>query len=240
MPASDDDREEEIEALKAIYDDDIKIVEAGKKFSIRVVPNAGADEEDNPMQVQMTVEFTDAYPDEVPKVQIRALKGLTRHQVDPLAGLVLRTARDNLGTSMVFELCNFVVEWLQNDAEDPRPEDGDGVEVAAVQAAALEKQTAAKKSGTAVTRELFHEWKAKFDKEVEERRRKEAKAKVKTAGEKTGEDGVRMTGRQIFDKAMGSVDWELFQDPVEGLDDEDFGDDDDDEGDAAAGGGSSP
>eukprot|EP01062_Namystynia_karyoxenos_P023109 TRINITY_DN18888_c2_g1_i1.p2 TRINITY_DN18888_c2_g1~~TRINITY_DN18888_c2_g1_i1.p2 ORF type:complete len:259 (+),score=113.67 TRINITY_DN18888_c2_g1_i1:76-777(+) len=225
--ASAEDREEEIEALKAIYGDDVKIVEPGQKFTVVIGPSPGGDDEDNPTKVSITLELGAEYPEAPPRVSTRALKGLTRQQLEPLAGLVTRKANQNLGGPMLFELCTYVCEWLQNDAQDP---DGEELVAEAAAAAAAAFVPAGKKHGTPLTRENYVEWKARFDKEREEERKAREKGKP---GQGPAEE--RLTGRQIFDISKGSVDWALFQDPAEDLDDEDL--DSDGEAGAASGDG---
>eukprot|EP01060_Flectonema_neradi_P013444 TRINITY_DN2020_c0_g2_i1.p1 TRINITY_DN2020_c0_g2~~TRINITY_DN2020_c0_g2_i1.p1 ORF type:complete len:123 (+),score=36.64 TRINITY_DN2020_c0_g2_i1:336-704(+) len=117
---------------------------------------------------------------------------------------------------MVYDLCTYIQEWIENGAQDPDAAGGSSND------APVEMMQASKKHGTAVTKENFAEWKAAFDEEMEKEH-----TKKKASREKNGE--LKLTGRQLFDKAMGSVDWDLFKDEELDEDLPEFDDEEDEE-----------
>eukprot|EP01064_Diplonema_japonicum_P030666 TRINITY_DN5276_c0_g1_i2.p1 TRINITY_DN5276_c0_g1~~TRINITY_DN5276_c0_g1_i2.p1 ORF type:complete len:439 (+),score=91.97 TRINITY_DN5276_c0_g1_i2:22-1317(+) len=202
----------ELDALESIYGDDLAILEENKRISVEVV-DPGADDPQTGMRVELKVNFPEGYPEVKPVLSVRAIKALTRAQVDPLPELLYSMCDELLGMPMVFELTTFIQEWMANGAKDPNQR-SEAFEAPMV----IESRV---KHGTPVTRENFAEWKEAFYCE------KESKKEVR-ALDVNGEP--KLTGRQHFDKAMNTVDWELFKDgEIDEEDLPDFGDDDDEE-----------
>ena len=104
-------------------------------------------------RVELKVTYTSDYPESLPTFGIRGVRGLTRAQVDPLHKLVTRKAETLLGQPMVYDLCTYIQEWIENGAQDPDATSGGGD-------TPVEMMQASKKHGTAVTKENFAEWKA--------------------------------------------------------------------------------
>eukprot|EP01061_Rhynchopus_euleeides_P041810 TRINITY_DN730_c0_g1_i2.p1 TRINITY_DN730_c0_g1~~TRINITY_DN730_c0_g1_i2.p1 ORF type:complete len:224 (+),score=98.22 TRINITY_DN730_c0_g1_i2:98-769(+) len=201
-----EEAEMEIEALEAVYGEEMEVLEPGKRIRVEVMdPNS--DDPETGMRVELKAEFPATYPEDVPTMSVRGMKLLTRAQVDPLHILLKEKALEMVGEQMIYELTTFIQEWMANGAQDPEKRDGGGFEGQMV----IESQ---KKHGTPVTVENFAEWKAAFESETATGRRKK-EIKVDDKGE------VKLTGRQIFDRAISTVDWELFKDG-EGMEDEDL------------------
>eukprot|EP01063_Lacrimia_lanifica_P001814 TRINITY_DN1093_c0_g3_i1.p1 TRINITY_DN1093_c0_g3~~TRINITY_DN1093_c0_g3_i1.p1 ORF type:complete len:217 (+),score=76.70 TRINITY_DN1093_c0_g3_i1:58-708(+) len=213
-----DDVEMEIMALESIFGDELKILSENKKIMLEVAdPDA---DPDSATRLELKVEFTDDYPNEHPIVTCRAIRGLTRAQVDPLPRLLKEHCEDLMGEPMVYEMTTFIQEWIQNGAQVMSK--GDDAAPEATQKIVIESRS---KHGIPVTTENFNEWLEKFMTETSGQRRQ-------VHLDPTG--NVKLSGKQFFDKTINSVDWELFGDGDEpedlpSDDDDDDDNDDDDE-----------
>uniref|UniRef100_A0A8C6X4S9 RWD domain-containing protein 1 n=1 Tax=Naja naja TaxID=35670 RepID=A0A8C6X4S9_NAJNA len=183
-----EEQRNELEALEAIYPDSFTVLsENPTSFTITVTSEAGENDE----TVQTTLKFTysEKYPDEVPLYELLAHENLENNDIADLLKLLQEQAEENLGMVMIFTLVSAVQERLneivdliktRREAEKKQKEK---------EAEEAEKQCF---HGTPVTIENFLRWKATFDLELLEIKRKQMKEE-----EQCGKN--KLTGKQLFE-----------------------------------------
>ncbi|KAJ9448061.1 RWD domain-containing protein [Diplonema papillatum] len=182
--------EMEIMALESIYGEEMKVVDDGKKVRVEIYDTSHGDPA-SAKRVELIVTFPPTYPEDVPNINLRSVRGLTRAQVDPLHAMLKHRCEELISQPMVFELGNFIQEWMTNGMVNPYAQEAQNLDNVVIETK--------RKHGTPVTRENFEEWKEQYLRDKE-------KLNPKRFAE------VKLTGRQIFDKTMNSVDWGLFAD----------------------------
>eukprot|EP00745_Piridium_sociabile_P006842 TRINITY_DN143940_c0_g1_i1.p1 TRINITY_DN143940_c0_g1~~TRINITY_DN143940_c0_g1_i1.p1 ORF type:complete len:247 (+),score=82.23 TRINITY_DN143940_c0_g1_i1:131-871(+) len=241
MADYEEEQKNEIEALEAIYPDEIEILQDSPRhvFTVKVASQDPEDnfpesEVDTPAKVGCTVQFsyTATYPDEAPLMEVISTDDLEDQQVDMIQEFLREEANNNLGMAMVFtiisalqEKLTVLVEEMKQQAEERRV-----VKVRAEEDAAQKKF-----EGTRVTIETFMAWKAKFDMERNDWKRTE-KDNNQLLKKPSGKE-LFMTDATLNDSDISflqdegdsvEVDESLFED-MDDLDlDEDLNEDDDD------------
>ncbi|KAI9297132.1 Serine/threonine-protein kinase [Neoconidiobolus thromboides FSU 785] len=121
-------QENEIEALKAIYMDDFEIIESNvrswkvskkyKEFKIKIKP---MDESirDN-VEIYVNIKFPPAYPVIAPEIFLESPKGLSESQYNELKKTIKNKTQELLGSEMVFDLCDLVLEYITNNHVDDK------------------------------------------------------------------------------------------------------------------------
>jgi hypothetical protein len=177
--------------------------------------------DDPPVRVEFVFAHTPLYPDEVPLVKARSLRGLSDAQVAELQALVDEQAAANIGMPMIFTLVGAAQEWVDETGaglamanEDPE------AEIKRLRAAEELRQAELRAHGTPVTPETFREWKARFDAEM-------ALARAAVTDTATTAASTRMTGKQFFMQQETVEEPELGEDEVDwsGSDEEDVEED---------------
>jgi hypothetical protein len=115
------------------------------------------------------------------------------------------TIDESLGMAMVFTLVSTLKDAAETlIAERQRQEQN----VKDVEAAKAEEEENRKFHGTAVTRESFLKWRARFREEAEERERREKEEKEVEEKKKRGRlEEKKLTGKQLWERGMvGKVD----------------------------------
>ncbi|KAI0664906.1 RWD-domain-containing protein [Cubamyces menziesii] len=202
---------EEFEVLESIYPTELtKISE--REISITIEPDDPV-EGVEPLALALNVEYTDGYPDVQPNFALEATEGeLDQSEVDHLHDELRKVGEENLGMAMTFTLVTHLRERLsalQRDREERKRR-----EEAEKERQALEAEEA-RTRGTPVTIESFKAWKAKFDKEMAEKRAREEEEKLKGLSPKEREEYkkmlTRLSGRQLFerDRTLGIQDENL-------------------------------
>ncbi|XP_053566859.1 RWD domain-containing protein 1 [Bombina bombina] len=224
-----EEQRNELEALESIYADSFTVLSTSPaSFSITVSSEAG--EEDENVQVTLKFTYVASYPDKAPLYEIAAQENLEDGDASDLLSLLEQQAEENLGMVMIFTLVsavqerlNEIVDLIKNRQEEEK----------------LKKEKEAEEAekvcfhGTVVTIENFLSWKAKFEAEEAEMKRKKQKE-----DEQSGKN--KLTGKQLFERDHNldtsdikfleeagnnvEVDESLFQD----LDDLELNDDEDD------------
>ena len=196
-----DDHQMEIEALQAIYMDEIEIFETETPgCQIKIIPTPGGDDTDNYLGAFLTVHLVATYPDTAPEWQVREAFGMSRVQVDELRDFVTAYFDDHLGSQMIFGLVEAIREWLvernappamsTSTSVAPKPAiSAEEAEEAALLAALEEESKDPMLGGTIVTVDAFNTWWDGFTKEMEANGTPVIPKK-----------GVVVTGRQLFDQ----------------------------------------
>jgi|Transcript_34887 hypothetical protein len=218
MADPEEEQAAELEALEAIYADDFQRQEGLQpaRFSIKMT------NEDGDVHVQLTIEYTADYPNELPMINLQPLSNIAKDKTESITKVLRQEAEDNVGAVMVFSLVSKTQECLaempDTSAKADDDESGSGLRKPKVD------DSAAIRHGTLVTRENFLEWHEKF--EIERKSWGEAKRVARAKEAELKKD--RLTGRQFFTKmaaANASIDWDLFNADDEDLDDMDFDED---------------
>ncbi|XP_072251102.1 RWD domain-containing protein 1 isoform X2 [Leuresthes tenuis] len=183
-----EEQRNEVEALEAIYPDSFTVLsEDPTSFTITVTSDAGEHGE----TVEATLKFTyvDKYPDEPPLWEICFQENLEDSDTEDILTLLQQQAEENLGMVMIFTLVtavqeklNEIVDMMKNRQEEEKrrkEKEAEEAEKVAFQ-------------GTVVTIENFLAWKARFELEMAEVRRKKQKEE-----EQTGKP--KLTGKQLFE-----------------------------------------
>ncbi|TMS11414.1 RWD domain-containing protein 1 [Larimichthys crocea] len=142
--------------------------------------------------VDATIKFTyvEKYPDEPPLWEIHSQENLEDRDVEDILTLLQQQADENLGMVMIFTLVTAVQEKLNEIVDvmkNRREEEKRRKEKEAEEAEKVAFQ------GTVVTIENFLAWKAKFELEIAELRRKRQKEE-----EQAGKP--KLTGKQLFER----------------------------------------
>ncbi|XP_054879178.1 RWD domain-containing protein 1 [Poeciliopsis prolifica] len=184
-----EEQRNELEAIESIYPDSFTVLsEEPTSFTITVTSDAG----ENGETVEATLKFTyvSEYPDEPPLWEIYSQENLEDGDLENILTLLKQQAEENLGMVMIFTLVTAVQEKLNEivDAMKNRQE-----EEKLRKEKEAEEAEKVKFQGTVVTIENFLAWKAKFELEMAEFRRKKQKEE-----EQAGKP--RLTGKQLFER----------------------------------------
>ncbi|KAI4132096.1 MAG: hypothetical protein LQ347_002705 [Umbilicaria vellea] len=201
-----DEQKEEREVLDSIFPAEI----TGARYdNLPMNRQEGDDSEPSPMLLSIT--YPPAYPDEAPVLDLSTPPNSARYsyldiQEDKtrLLSALEDIIEENMGMAMVFTL----VSTLKDAAElliSERQAAAQAIkDVAAAQA---EEEENRKFHGTAVTRESFLEWRARFRKEMEEEENKKREEKEAEDRKKKAKADDRLTGRQLWEEGLvGKVD----------------------------------
>ncbi|KAJ8288326.1 hypothetical protein COCON_G00009850 [Conger conger] len=224
-----EEQRNELEAIESIYPDSFTVLsEDPVSFTITVTSDAG--EDDETVETMLKFTYVDKYPDEPPLYEIFSQENLDEADAGDILSLLQQQAEENLGMVMIFTLVTAVQEKLNeivDQIKNRREEEKRKQEEEAEEAEKVAFQ------GTVVTIENFLSWKATFEQDMAELKRKRQKEE-----EQSGK--TKLTGKQLFerdhnldtsdiqflDDAVNSVevDESLFQD----MDDLDLDEDDPD------------
>ncbi|XP_054477669.1 RWD domain-containing protein 1 [Anoplopoma fimbria] len=183
-----EEQRNELEAIESIYPDSFTVLsDDPTSFTITVTSDAG----ENGEIVEATLKFTyiEKYPDEPPLWEIHSQENLEDSDVEDILTLLQQQAEENLGMVMIFTLVTAVQEKLNEIVDlmkNRREEEKRRKEEEAEEAEKVLFQ------GTVVTIENFLLWKARFELEVTELRKRRQKEE-----EQGGK--LKLTGKQLFE-----------------------------------------
>ncbi|XP_062394215.1 RWD domain-containing protein 1 [Sardina pilchardus] len=183
-----EEQRNELEAIESIYPDSYTVLsENPASFTITVTSEAG--ENDETVEVTLKFTYVEKYPDEPPLWEIHAQENLEDSDAEEVLSLLQQQAEENLGMVMIFTLVTAVQEKLNEIVDQIKSRE----EEARLQAE-KELEEAEKKAfqGTVVTIENFLSWKAGFEQDMAEIRKKRQKEE-----EQTGKN--KLTGKQLFE-----------------------------------------
>ncbi|EHB15275.1 RWD domain-containing protein 1 [Heterocephalus glaber] len=183
-----EEQRNELEALESIYPDSFTVLsENPPSFTITVTSEAGENDE----TVQTTLKFTysEKYPDEAPLYELFSQENLEDNDVIDILKLLALQAEENLGVVMIFTLVTAVQEKLNEIVDQIKTRREEEKKLKEKEAEEAEKQIF---HGTPVTIENFLCWKAKFDAELLELKKKRIKEE-----EQAGKN--KLSGKQLFE-----------------------------------------
>ncbi|XP_003215622.1 RWD domain-containing protein 1 isoform X1 [Anolis carolinensis] len=184
-----EEQRNELEALESIYPDSFTVLsENPPSFTITVTSEAG--ENDESVQTTLKFIYPGNYPDEAPLYELLSQESLEDRDVTDILKLLQEQAEENLGMVMIFTLVSAVQEKLNEIVDQIKTRREEEKKQQEKEAEEAEKQTF---HGTPVTIETFLSWKAKFDAELLEIKRKKMKEE-----EQSGKN--KLTGKQLFER----------------------------------------
>lgn len=223
-----EEQRNELEALESIYADSFTVL-ATSPASFSITVSSEAEEEEENVVVTLKFTYVKTYPDDAPLYEIISQDNLEDSDGSGLLALLQEQAQENLGMVMIFTLVSAVQDRLNEIVDQIKTRREEEKLIVEKEAEEAEK---VRFHGTPVTIENFLSWKAKFDADLAEMRRKKLKEE-----EQSGK--IKLTGKQLFEtdhnldtsdikflEEAGSsveVDESLFQD----LDDLELDDEDD-------------
>lgn len=178
----------EIEALESIYTDELQIIETEPfhNFEVNIKSTEEQYSESDPVSLVLSFTYTATYPDEAPVMAVTSSENLEEdHEVEVMA-LLQEQAEENLGMVMVFTLVSAVQEKLHEISQRIKDDEEDA-KIRRIRQQEEEEQK--RFEGTRVSVETFMAWKAEFDAEMEEEKRR--KGILRTGSKK-------LTGRELF------------------------------------------
>ncbi|XP_076932611.1 uncharacterized protein LOC143598219 [Bidens hawaiensis] len=229
------EQEMEIEALEAILMDEFQEIHPSESglntsnrcFQITLSPQDDETDESSttPVQLGLIFSHTEKYPDEVPLLNVRSIRGIHTSDLKVLKEKLEQEASENLGMAMIYTLVSSAKDWLsERFAEDADDDDNEE--------AVAEKDEVIVPHGEPVTVDTFLAWRDRFEAELAlERAKLMPESALTTSKEK------KLTGRQWFESgrassAKGAVAIDEEDDDededFEFDDDEDFEDDEED------------
>ncbi|KAJ1155193.1 hypothetical protein NDU88_007928 [Pleurodeles waltl] len=223
-----EEQRNELEALESIYPDSFTVLsDAPVSFTITVTSDPGEDDE----TVQSTVKFSyvEKYPDEAPLYEIVSQENIEDEDARAIITCLDQQVEENLGMVMIFTLVSAIQEKLNEIVDQIKTRREEEKVKKEKEEEEAEKVVF---HGTPVTIEAFLSWKAKFEAELNEIKRKRQKeeeqaGKNKLSGKKLFETDHNLDTSDIkfLEEAGNSVevDESLFQD----MDDLDLDDEDD-------------
>lgn len=190
-------------------------------------PENDVEETEQPVLI-LQVTYPADYPDVAPDLDLSAPPNAPKHprldvqeDRERLLEALQPTIEENMGMAMVFTL----VSTLKESAELLMAERVNAVHaLKEMEAAKAEEEENRKFQGTAVTRETFLEWLAKFKQEMEDeerRQREEKEAEEKKArGKGPAKEEKKLTGKELWERGLAGKgdydeDYEDAMPPVE-------------------------
>ncbi|EGT31286.1 hypothetical protein CAEBREN_06093 [Caenorhabditis brenneri] len=186
-------QEQEIEALEAIYsEEEIQVLSREYptiELSIELKSNQYEDPTDDDFDVTLGIEFPEKYPDEIPIITLSGIEdAFTEERIAEAIEKLKAVAEENLGMVMVFAIVSALQDEIGELVEVKKQAKEAKVEI---EKEKKEAESRKKFEGTIVTPDSFRAWKEKFD--------LERKAEVDAAEkERLANLAGRLTGRQLF------------------------------------------
>ncbi|PAV23711.1 RWD-domain-containing [Pyrrhoderma noxium] len=203
--------EEEFQVLESIYPTELTKI-SDREIEIEVEPEEPIE---NAQELKCTfrVTYPESYPDVLPEFALEPSEGeLDTDELDSLMEQLKIAGEENLGIAMTFTLVSHLRESLlvlvksrverqvKEEAEKARKE--------------LEEEEARTK-GTHVTVESFKAWKARFDKEMAQKKAREEDERLKSLTPKEREEykklASRFSGKQLFERNRNLDDESLVE-----------------------------
>ncbi|KAK1436877.1 hypothetical protein QVD17_02661 [Tagetes erecta] len=229
------EQEMEIEALEAILMDEFQEIHPSESglntsnrcFQITLSPQDDETDESSttPVQLGLIFSHTEKYPDEIPLLNVKSIRGIHTSDLKVLKEKLEQEASENLGMAMIYTLVSSAKDWLSERFAQDVDDDDNEDDVA-------EKDEVIVPHGEPVTIDTFLAWRERFEAELALER-----AKLMPESALAAPKEKRLTGRQWFESGRASaakgtvaVDDESDEEDedFEFDDDEDFEDDEDD------------
>lgn len=199
----------ELEALESIYPDELQIIEMEPypSFQMMVTTQSMDNSDDTSATIIMQFTYTEKYPDEVPIIEITGSDNLEEDQVERLTQMMKELAEENLGMVMIFTLVSAAIEKMGEMLDESVKQQAEEAERRLQEKEEAER---VKFEGHRVTIESFLAWKAKFDAEMAELKKKKGK---------TVDVSNKPTGKELFmkDATLDDSDVKFLQEEGESV-----------------------
>lgn len=137
-----EDQENEIEALEAIFENEFKLIEKNPpSFEILLEPCPGEGDDENHVRVLFKVKFPESYPDTAPEITLEAAKGLNEKKMVVLDKIAADAVEEGLGEVVIFTVTEALKEWLSDNNEKEK-----GMHEEMMERAMKEKETKTKEA----------------------------------------------------------------------------------------------
>ena len=116
-----EEQEMEAEALTAIFDDQLEIIEGKQQpfqWAITIWPEQHQEGDDslvNHVGIKLMATLPLEYPEVVPTLDIEILRGLTDDHRSELLQMAQQEAEANVGLASIFAICEKLREWLADN-----------------------------------------------------------------------------------------------------------------------------
>uniref|UniRef100_A0A8R1IVP8 RWD domain-containing protein n=1 Tax=Caenorhabditis japonica TaxID=281687 RepID=A0A8R1IVP8_CAEJA len=186
-------QEQEIEALEAIYSAEEICVESREypniSLTIELKSNMHDEATDDDFEVSLNISFPENYPDTIPEISLDGIEDeFTAERITSAVEKLNAVAEENVGMVMVFAIVSALQDEIGELVELRKQASEAIVEI---EKEKKEAESRKKFEGTVVTPETFRAWKEKFD--------TERRAEIETAEkERLANLAGRLTGRQLF------------------------------------------
>lgn len=123
----------EIEALEAIFMDDLQIYNGtlpdgwnatGNSYKMVIDPTEEGEEpaeNHEEMIMELIWAHTPNYPDEAPNYKVRAVRGLSDADIAQASGVMQEQIDQNIGMAMIYTLVTAAKEWLRRKWSSAHP-----------------------------------------------------------------------------------------------------------------------
>lgn len=183
-----EEQRNELEAIESIYEDSYTVLSENPAcFTITVTSDAG--ENDETVEVTLKFTYVEKYPDEPPLWEIDSQENLEDCDAKEVLQLLQQQAEENLGMVMIFTLVTAVQEKLNEIVDQIKSRQEEEKRRIEREAEEAEKKHF---QGTVVTIENFLSWKANFERDMNELKKKKLKEE-----ESSGKG--KLTGKQLFE-----------------------------------------
>ncbi|KAL2084841.1 hypothetical protein ACEWY4_020359 [Coilia grayii] len=184
-----EEQRNELEAIESIYPDSFTVLsEDPVSFTITVTSEAG--ENDETVEVTLKFTYVEKYPDEPPLWEIHSQENLEDSDAQDVLQLLQQQAEENLGMVMIFTLVTAVQEKLNEIVDQIKSRQEEEKRRKEKELEEAEKKAF---QGTVVTIENFLSWKANFERDMSELKKRKLKEE-----EQAGKN--KLTGKQLFER----------------------------------------
>lgn len=184
-----EEQRNELEAIESIYPDSFTVLsEDPVSFTITVTSEAG--ENDETVEVTLKFTYVEKYPDEPPLWEIHSQENLEDSDAQDVLQLLQQQAEENLGMVMIFTLVTAVQEKLNEIVDQIKSRQEEEKRRKEKELEEAEKKAF---QGTVVTIENFLSWKANFEQDMSELKKRKLKEE-----EQAGKN--KLTGKQLFER----------------------------------------
>lgn len=188
----------EIESIKCIFLDDLVMLEE-RPYKFEVLLNANNELSRNHLQLKLTFELPDDYPNVVPSIRIKNLSPeiINNNIILEFDKLVTKKADESVGTMMIYEVCEALREKIgeMNDIILRKVDELNQKDSLDTALKSVAIKADAPLTFTPVTQETFAKWCDAY---------KERMRKLKE--ELLTDKDLKQTGRQIFDSKKLNID----------------------------------
>ncbi|KAF1817190.1 RWD-domain-containing protein [Eremomyces bilateralis CBS 781.70] len=217
-----EEQQEEREVLESIFPDEITDI-SENEFRVLIVLDVERHEDDETEQPELLLQVTypEAYPDEAPRLDIQSPPNAPKYphfdvqeDKEQLLQNLYPIIEESMGMAMIFTIISTLKELAEQLILDRQKVEELERET---EAQKVEEEENRKFHGSAVTRESFMAWRAKFKQELEEEERiRQEEALVDSKGRKIAKEEPRITGRQLWERGLvGKIDEDEGDDEVE-------------------------